>query len=241
MSMRCRANVQLGLHFCYGSYGGRHWMEPKDTANCVEVHNRVVDRIAARCSGFTCRYPSSGMTRRYFAPLAALKRRPETEALSRPHPSAGRRGRGATDRIAAAEKFVADFGIATECGFGRRPPETIPDLLKLHAAIFKLRPKLARGRASRRARIIAVYTKHDVEETKHETGRIHMRRRLLAAMLACGLGLFAVFSLAAHADNDMFKGRTIIVYVSTGPGGGYDAYGRLVARHIGRHLPAIRM
>ncbi len=64
-----------------------------------------------------------------------------------------------------------------------------------------------------------------------------MLRRLSAAILAWGLGLFAVFSPAAHADNDMFKGRTIILYVSTSPGGGYDAYARLVARHLGHHLP----
>jgi hypothetical protein len=25
--------------------------------------------------------------------------------------------------------------VATECGFGRRPPETVPDLLRIHAAV----------------------------------------------------------------------------------------------------------
>src|SRR6267154_709035 len=38
-------------------------------------------------------------------------------------------------------------------------------------------------------------------------------------------------------DQDSFSGRTIRLYIGTGPGGGYDTYGRLVARHIGRHLP----
>jgi hypothetical protein len=42
---------------------------------------------------------------------------------------------GARRRLAAANKFNADFGLSTECGFGRRPPETIPELLKLHAAL----------------------------------------------------------------------------------------------------------
>jgi len=40
---------------------------------------------------------------------------------------------GAQRRIAAAEHTTADFGLATECGFGRRPLDTIPDLLDLHA------------------------------------------------------------------------------------------------------------
>jgi hypothetical protein len=42
---------------------------------------------------------------------------------------------GARRRIAAADKFVADFGLSMECGFGRRPQETISELLKLHAAV----------------------------------------------------------------------------------------------------------
>jgi hypothetical protein len=35
---------------------------------------------------------------------------------------------------AAAEKYVKNFSIVTECGFGRWPPETIPELLRIHAA-----------------------------------------------------------------------------------------------------------
>ncbi|MDB5643928.1 MAG: tripartite tricarboxylate transporter family receptor [Hyphomicrobiales bacterium] len=31
--------------------------------------------------------------------------------------------------------------------------------------------------------------------------------------------------------------KPVSIYVGSGPGGGYDLYGRLVARHIGRHLP----
>jgi tripartite-type tricarboxylate transporter receptor subunit TctC len=44
---------------------------------------------------------------------------------------------------------------------------------------------------------------------------------------------------ASHAQStaDFFKGKTIDLYIGTSAGGGYDAYGRLVARHMGRHLP----
>jgi len=34
-----------------------------------------------------------------------------------------------------------------------------------------------------------------------------------------------------------YKGKTINVVVGFGPGGGYDFYGRLVAAHLGNHLP----
>jgi tripartite-type tricarboxylate transporter receptor subunit TctC len=57
------------------------------------------------------------------------------------------------------------------------------------------------------------------------------------AILAGGTVIFAILPLVAQAADDMFKGRTIVVYVSTGPGGGYDAYGRMLARNLGRHLP----
>ncbi len=52
-------------------------------------------------------------------------------------------------------------------------------------------------------------------------------------MLICS----AALALPAAAQTVDFKGRQITVYVGTGPGGGYDFYGRLVARHIGKHLP----
>ena len=37
--------------------------------------------------------------------------------------------------MAAADAHVSAYGVATECGFGRRDPETIPDLLKIHAEV----------------------------------------------------------------------------------------------------------
>src|SRR5260370_7511794 len=40
----------------------------------------------------------------------------------------------------------------------------------------------------------------------------------------------------ARAD-DYFSGKEINLYVGSSPGGPYDAYGRLVARHLGRHIP----
>jgi tripartite-type tricarboxylate transporter receptor subunit TctC len=61
-----------------------------------------------------------------------------------------------------------------------------------------------------------------------------MWTRLLAAMLA-----LAAASVPAYADTvaDFYKGKQINLIVGYGPGGGYDVYGRLVARHIGRHIP----
>jgi hypothetical protein len=42
---------------------------------------------------------------------------------------------GTAKRIAAAARHVTDFGVATECGFGRRDAATVQGLLDLHAAL----------------------------------------------------------------------------------------------------------
>ncbi|HEX4192723.1 MAG TPA: hypothetical protein VHY80_06480, partial [Stellaceae bacterium] len=49
----------------------------------------------------------------------------------------------------------------------------------------------------------------------------------------------ALGSAGARADavEDFYKGRTVTVYIASGPGGGYDAYGRILAQYIVQHLP----
>ena len=42
---------------------------------------------------------------------------------------------------------------------------------------------------------------------------------------------------ASAQTGPSLAGRTVQVIVGFGPGGGFDLWGRLVARHIGRHLP----
>jgi tripartite-type tricarboxylate transporter receptor subunit TctC len=54
------------------------------------------------------------------------------------------------------------------------------------------------------------------------------------------LAMTSGFALAAHADaiSDFYKGKDIVVYVGSGPGGGYDTYARMMGRHMGRHIPS---
>jgi tripartite-type tricarboxylate transporter receptor subunit TctC len=42
---------------------------------------------------------------------------------------------------------------------------------------------------------------------------------------------------AARAADDFYKGKTITLVVANAAGGGYDLYARLLARHMGRHIP----
>jgi tripartite-type tricarboxylate transporter receptor subunit TctC len=57
-------------------------------------------------------------------------------------------------------------------------------------------------------------------------------------------GLLAVVSLAhfiplaaAEESPGFFAGRQLRIIVGTGAGRGYDTYARLVARHLGKHVP----
>src|SRR5215510_9459838 len=55
-------------------------------------------------------------------------------------------------------------------------------------------------------------------------------RLILAAFLA-------LLALGPATAQEAFAGRTVTISVGFGPGGGYDLYARVLARHLGRHLP----
>ena len=62
---------------------------------------------------------------------------------------------------------------------------------------------------------------------------------MMAAMRACsiaGLTLLCVIQSPALAD-DFYKGKTISLIVGSNASGGYDGYGRLLSRHMGKHIP----
>ena len=58
--------------------------------------------------------------------------------------------------------------------------------------------------------------------------------------LLFGLWLLAGCAERAAAQDGVapfYKGKTITIVVASSPGGGYDLYGRMIARHIGKHIP----
>src|SRR3954471_4240750 len=60
----------------------------------------------------------------------------------------------------------------------------------------------------------------------------------LCASLLC-LPLFLAAEQAAYAQSvpDFYRGRTVTLLVGYSTGGGYDTYARILARHIGKHIP----
>jgi tripartite-type tricarboxylate transporter receptor subunit TctC len=66
-----------------------------------------------------------------------------------------------------------------------------------------------------------------------------MPRRLGPCRLAFAAALLAWLHapVLAQSAADFFKGRTIKIVVGFGPGGGYDLYARLLAKHLPAHIP----
>ncbi len=56
--------------------------------------------------------------------------------------------------------------------------------------------------------------------------------------LLAGIALTSAVPAAAQdAIAQFYKGKTVYVVIGSAAGGGFDTYGRLVARHIGKHIP----
>ena len=59
----------------------------------------------------------------------------------------------------------------------------------------------------------------------------------LRACVAAGALLLAPGAMAQDSIADFYKGKQISIYVGFAAGGGYDAYARLLARHMPAHTP----
>ena len=64
---------------------------------------------------------------------------------------------------------------------------------------------------------------------------MNKHRRMATGLL---LGMACLVGLAASAGaQESFAGKTVKLVVAYSPGGSFDLYTRLIARHIGKHLP----
>ena len=72
-----------------------------------------------------------------------------------------------------------------------------------------------------------------------------MRSRRVLFLFVLLLGAPTVQSWAAAAKSgfdekviaDFYKGKTVRIIVGFSAGGGYDAYSRLIGRHLHKHIP----
>jgi len=131
LSRQVPSDVELGYHFCYGDVQHRHFKEPADAGKLVEVANALAASLGRPLNWIHMPVPRDRTDEAYYAPLKELRLQPETELhLGLVHHTDG--VEGTARRMEVAARFASGFGIATECGWGRRAPASLPDLLRIH-------------------------------------------------------------------------------------------------------------
>ncbi|AEG51595.1 hypothetical protein Sphch_4016 [Sphingobium chlorophenolicum L-1] len=130
------SSVKMGFHLCYGDANHSHFKEPEDTALMVSVMNHLATLVERPIDWFHLPVPIDRADDAYFAPLSKLATEAGTTIyLGLVHARDGLEG--ALRRAGHAKTHLPAFGIATECGFGRRPSETVAPLLELQAEIAR--------------------------------------------------------------------------------------------------------
>jgi hypothetical protein len=125
--------VELGFHLCYGDFGHQHFVEPRDMSVLATLAGQIVAGLGRPLDWVHMPVPRDRDDDTYFAPLRRLRLPAGTELfLGLIHATDGMDG--VRRRVAAAQQWAPAFGVAAECGLGRRPPESIPALLELHRA-----------------------------------------------------------------------------------------------------------
>lgn len=128
--------VEMGFHLCYGDAGHHHFTEPTDTGHLAWAIESILDGANRPVDWIHLPVPRDRDDVAYFAPLGAVDVPAETELyLGLVHATGGTE---ATERrIAAASQVVDRFGLATECGLGRRDVATIGPLLDQHRTLSR--------------------------------------------------------------------------------------------------------
>jgi hypothetical protein len=133
VAMNVPASAFMGVHLCYGNLGERHVLEPTDLSVCVTMANAACALVGRQIDYFHVPVPIDRTDEAYFEPLRDLNTPGARMYLGLIHNKDGIDG--TLRRVTVARKFIREFGVSTECGFGRRRPDTIPTLLQLHRKV----------------------------------------------------------------------------------------------------------
>jgi hypothetical protein len=138
--------VMLGFHFCYGDLAHRHLVEPQNLSLSVRMANLAISSSKRRVDWVHMPVPINRADDAYFVPLRELKSGDTNVFLGLMHLHDGIEG--SLKRAEVARRYLPRFGVATECGLGRRPRETLADVLCIHRELADRLPsnKISRGK-----------------------------------------------------------------------------------------------
>jgi len=128
-------DVRMGYHICYGDFGHAHFVQPYDTELLVDMANTIVQRIKPvhNVAYIHMPVPKERLDEAYYKPMINLELQDTKLFLGVVHANdeSGTRKRLET----ATAVYPGIYGIATECGLGRTPPEEIGSVLEICASV----------------------------------------------------------------------------------------------------------
>jgi hypothetical protein len=125
----------LGVHLCYGTWGGWPMIAMDDLAICVLAANEAVKRSPRAIDYIHMPVvPEAGED--FFAPLADLAIDDTRLILGMIHFTDGEQE--FQRRYDAAHKFAQGFGVASVCGFGRVPDDELDAVIEAHVSAARV-------------------------------------------------------------------------------------------------------
>lgn len=127
-------SVPVGLHLCYGDLYKRHLVEPTDLAVVVRMANAGAAATGHRVSYLHFPVPADRDDDAYFTPLRDLSIGNTMVYAGLVHDDTG--VAGSVRRLEVLRQYYeGPLGIATECGFGGRDVDSVPNLLNIHREV----------------------------------------------------------------------------------------------------------
>ena len=126
LSREIPEDVMLGFHLCFGTLGGWPRFAPNSMDMAVALANAFMGGAGRRVDWM--HIPVLDRTdAKFYAPVAHLRPGKTRIYLGMIHNMSN-----FEQRLTAARQFLPDFGLAAYCGFGRRHPEELPEVLAEH-------------------------------------------------------------------------------------------------------------
>lgn len=131
LSAHIPEQVLLGYHFCYGTLGGWPIIPLKSLDWCVRLANAAVENSGRRVDFVHVPVAPDRFDDAFYAPLGNLRLGDTKLFLGLVHHTDGAAD-ALRKRVDAAGKYISGFGVASVCGYGRRPQSELPSILEAH-------------------------------------------------------------------------------------------------------------
>jgi hypothetical protein len=132
LSKHLPEGAALGFHFCFGTFGGWPAFAPETLGPTIDLANASIEAAGRRVDWV--HIPVLNTTdEKFYAPLSRLQAKGADVYLGAIHSMATLKA-----RIDVARQYLPRFGLAAYCGFGRTPPEQLPQILAEHLEAVKI-------------------------------------------------------------------------------------------------------